>query len=205
MLRPPGRPGPVARSRGASVSRVSSPRPRAPRRSHYHQYPRCVVGASALGLDAPDALIAALKDDADLTAAPLAKALAEQIARGEPSKCIGVAFDGHPIMGPIGVFGGEVRLARPSFVGPLDVSAGDPVFVAGSRPRLRRGQRRSGRLQRRDGRRRRLALLRDGAPRGRRRRPRVPLCHRRVPVPARGHEFPATPAVQGRALGRPVV
>ncbi|KAH8061546.1 RNA binding-protein [Aureococcus anophagefferens] len=99
---------------------------------HYHQYPRCVVGASALGLDAPDALIAALKDDADLTAAPLAKALAEQIARGEPSKCIGVAFDGHPIMGPIGVFGGEVRLARPSFVGPLDVSKGDPVFVAGS-------------------------------------------------------------------------
>ena len=90
MLRPPGRPGPVARSRGASSSRVLSPRPRAPRRSHYHQYPRCVVGASALGLDAPDALIAALKDDADLTAAPLAKALAEQIARGEPSKCIEV-------------------------------------------------------------------------------------------------------------------
>ena len=87
---------------------------------------------NALGFAACGGIHAALKDDADLTAAPLAKALAEQIARGEPSKCIGVAFDGHPIMGPIGVFGGEVRLARPSFVGPLDVSKGDPVFVAGS-------------------------------------------------------------------------
>ncbi|KAH8059765.1 hypothetical protein JL721_9184 [Aureococcus anophagefferens] len=77
---------------------------------HYHQYPRC--------------------DDADLTAAP-PRALAEADQR-RTVKCIGVAFDGHPIMGPIGVFGGEVRLARPSFVGPLDVSKGDPVFVAGS-------------------------------------------------------------------------
>ena len=40
---------------------------------HYHQYPRCVVGASSLGLDAPGALIEAVKDDADVTAAPLAR------------------------------------------------------------------------------------------------------------------------------------
>ena len=75
---------------------------------HYHQYPRCVVGASSLGLDAPGALIEAVKDDADLTAAPLAKALNEALERREPSACIGVAFDGHPIMGPIGVFDGIV-------------------------------------------------------------------------------------------------
>ena len=99
---------------------------------HYHQYPRCVVGASSLGLDAPGALIEAVKDDADLTAAPLAKALNEALERREPSACIGVAFDGHPIMGPIGVFDGEVRLARSSYVGPLDVAQGNPVFVEGA-------------------------------------------------------------------------
>ena len=98
---------------------------------HYHQYPRCVVGASALGLDAPDALVAALKDDADLTAAPLAKALTEQIAKGEPSKCIGIAFDGIPIMGHVGIFDGEVRLARSSYVGELDTAKGNPVYVEG--------------------------------------------------------------------------
>ena len=101
-------------------------------RYHYHQYPRCVVGASALGLDAPDALIAAQKDDADLTAAPLAKALRDQIARGEASGAIGVSFDGHPIMGPVGVFDGVVRLARSSYRGGLDVSRGNPPYVAGS-------------------------------------------------------------------------
>lgn len=90
------------------------------------------MGASALGLDAPDALVAALKDDADLTAAPLARALADAVEKREPSACIGVAFDGHPIMGPIGTFDGEVRLARSSYVGPLDVAKGDPVFVAGA-------------------------------------------------------------------------
>lgn len=96
----------------------------------YHQYPRCVVGASALGANAPAALIAATRET-DFTAAPLAKVLAEQLERREPSPPLGASFDGHAIMGPIGSFGGEVRLARSSYTGPKD-PAGNPTFVAGS-------------------------------------------------------------------------
>ena len=96
----------------------------------YHQYPRCVVGASALGANAPAALIAATRET-DFTAAPLAKVLAEQLERREPSPSLGASFDGHAIMGPVGSFGGEVRLARSSYTGPKD-PAGNPTFVAGS-------------------------------------------------------------------------
>lgn len=79
-------------------------------RYHYHQFPRCVRGATSLGqLVATDT-------------ASVAAALADQLRRDLPSPPVGCAFDGHPVMGPVGPGAdGTVRFLRSSYKGRVYV------------------------------------------------------------------------------------
>ncbi|KAH8056047.1 hypothetical protein JL722_7878 [Aureococcus anophagefferens] len=95
--------------------------------AHYHQFPRCVQGASALGLQAADVVAPSLYG----ANAELAGALRDAIAAGTPSAACGVAFDGFPIHGPLIEKDGEVVFAKSSYTGAAG-HLGHPTFVAGS-------------------------------------------------------------------------
>lgn len=95
-------------------------------RYHYHQFPKCVKGATALGMD--PALMPTNLYGAN---ALLAEALRASIAKGEASGPCGVAFDGFPIHGPLIEKNGKIVFAKSSYTGEKG-HLGHPKFVEGS-------------------------------------------------------------------------